>query len=189
MKNLPFCELKKGSLLIASPDISDGPFFRSVMLLCECNHTGSFAVMINKPIDMEIPDELIDSSQFENPNVSILGGGPVQTNQMMVLHSSDEIKDQTLQVTPGVYLGGDLAFLQQIVAEKDGPYVNMCFGYAGWAAGQLEREYLDGGWILSPSSFEYIFYEQPEELWKVLLKKLGGKYATFSTIPDDLSLN
>ena len=32
----------------------------------------------------------------------------------------------------------------KIVTDAKGPFVNLCFGYSGWTAGQLEREFLDG---------------------------------------------
>ncbi len=83
----------------------------------------------------------------------------------------------------GVYLGGDLQFLQEAVAQTDGPILRLCFGYAGWQAGQLEREFLDGGWYLCPAQARHIFEVPPEKLWQELLRELGGKYATLSMIP------
>ncbi|MCH1430832.1 MAG: hypothetical protein GWP59_03850 [Chlamydiales bacterium] len=189
MKNIPFSELTKGTLLISSPEIDSGPFFRTVMLLCECNHTGSFAIAINLPVDIQLPEDILGSEHIENPNIRLLSGGPVQGNQMMILHSSPEEPSQTVEILPRVYLGGDLTFLQKLVLKDTDIHVNMCFGYAGWAAGQLEREYLDGAWFAAEGSFERVFSIPIENMWKELLRDLGGKYATYSTMPDDLSLN
>ena len=108
---------------------------------------------------------------------------------MMLLHTSEKVPDQTLEVCDGVFLGGDLQFLQEIITDPFGPSVHLCFGYAGWGAGQLEREFLDGGWFLFPAGQEYIFKTPPEKLWQSLLREMGGKYATLSMIPEDLSWN
>jgi len=67
--------------------------------------------------------------------------------------------------------------------------VHLCFGYAGWGEGQLEREFLDGQWFLHQASARHIFLTSPEKLWQTLLREMGGKYTTLSMIPENLSLN
>ncbi len=189
MEYLPYSQIQKGTFLIATPDIDTGFFFRGVILVCEHNPTGSFGLLINRSLDLELPEEIISIHHLGNPNIGIRAGGPVQTNQMMLLHSSDSIQNQTLKISDGVYLGGDLQFLQEVLNESEGPSVHLCFGYAGWGAGQLEREFLDGHWYLHPASARHVFHSAPEKLWQNLLREMGGKYATLSMIPEDLSLN
>lgn len=189
MENLPYSQIQRGTFLIATPDIESGIFFRAVILVCEHTPNGSFGLVINKALDLELPEEIVNASTMANQNVGIRAGGPVQTNQMMLLHTSDQIPQQTLQVCEGVFLGGDLQFLQDSLSNESGPEVNLCFGYSGWGAGQLEREFLDGHWFLHPASADYIFHTPPEKLWSALLRDMGGKYASLSMIPEDLSLN
>ena len=189
MEIIPPTQIQKGTFLIASPEIENGIFFRGVLLICEHNPTGSFGILINKALELELPEEIISLSNLSNPRVQLRAGGPVQTNQMMLLHTSDDTTQQTLNICEGVHLGGDLQFLQDILGEENGPYVHLCFGYAGWTAGQLEREFLDGSWLIHPATKQHIFHTPPEKLWRTLLREMGGKYATMSMIPDDLSLN
>lgn len=189
MDSIPYSHLEKGTFLIATPDVESGIFFRSVLLLCEHSPTGSFGIVINKNLDLELPEEILTLEQLSNPRVGIRAGGPVQTNQMMLLHSSNSIPEQTIEICNGVYLGGDLQFLQEAMTSQEGPYLRLCFGYSGWQAGQLEREFLDGGWFIYPASEKHIFETHPDKLWQVLLRELGGRYATLSMIPEDLSLN
>ena len=189
MEHIPYSQIQKGTLLIATPDIDTGMFFRSVVLVCEHNASGSFGIVVNKSLELELPEEIITMDILANSHVGIRAGGPVQTNQMMLLHTSDQIPQQTLQICEGVYLGGDLNFLQEIVTQEQDSQINLCFGYSGWSAGQLEREFLDGHWFLHPASARYLFTTPPEKLWQVLLREMGGKYASLSMIPDDLSLN
>lgn len=188
-KSLPYSQLERGTFLIATPEIEGGLFFRAVILLCEHTSNGSFGLVINKNLDLELPEEILNIQQMSNRHISIRAGGPVQTNQMMLLHTSSRLPQQTLQTCEGVYLGGDLQFLQEAVTEENGPYIHLCFGYAGWGAGQLEREFLDGSWFLFPATQQHIFQTPPENLWQELLREMGGKYATLSMIPEDLSLN
>lgn len=185
----PYSQIQKGTFLIATPDIDAGFFFRGVLLVCEHNANGSFALLINKPLDLELPDEIMNINELANPHIGIRAGGPVQTNQMMLLHTSDQIAQQTLKISDGIFLGGDLQFLQESIMNPNGPFIQLCFGYAGWGSGQLEREFLDGHWFLYPASVKHIFHTPPEKLWQSLLREMGGKYATLSMIPEDLSLN
>ncbi len=189
MEKIPYAKIQKGTFLIATPDIEGGIFFRAVILVCEHNPNGSFGIVINKSLTLELPEELINIDSLANPQVQIRAGGPVQTNQMMLLHTSDKIPAQTLKICDDVYLGGDLQFLQEAISDEHGPHLHMCFGYAGWGAGQLEREFLDGHWFLFPASEHHLFQIPAEKLWQTLLREMGGKYATISMIPEDLSLN
>jgi putative transcriptional regulator len=185
----PYSHLAKGTLLIASPEIDSGIYFRSVVLICEHNAGGSFGVLINKPVMMELPEEILNMKEINNPNVEMRAGGLIQPNQMMLLHSCEEIPDQTLKVCNGVCLGGDLQFLQESINNPHGPSLRLCFGYCGWGPGALEREFLSGAWYLHPASARHIFDIPADRLWQSLLREMGGKYATLSMIPEDLSLN
>lgn len=189
MDAIPYTQITKGAFLIASPDIDEGIHFRSVVILCEHSTGGSFGLIINKSLEVELPQELINTKEFLNPNVGICAGGPIQPTQMMLLHASDRIPEQTLKLCEGVYLGGDLQFLQETVADANAPAVRMCFGYCGWSAGQLEREFLAGQWFLHPANAKYIFDTPTEKIWQSILREMGGKYATLSMIPEDLSQN
>jgi len=189
MEDLPYSHIEKGTLLISTPEIDTGLFFRSVILVCEHTPEGSFGLVINKSLDLELPQDIINVEQMANPRIGVRASGPVQTNQMMLLHTQPEIPDQTLEVCQGVYLGGNLEFLQQGIVNPDGPHIYLCFGYSGWGGGQLEREFLDGSWLIYPGSEDLIFGVSHEKLWQTLLRKMGGKYATLSMIPEDLSLN
>ncbi len=189
MDTPPYAHLAKGTLLIANPDIDQGLYFRAVLVICEHSPSGSFALMINRPLEVELPEDIINLKQVANPHVQIRSGGPIQPNQMMLLHSSDQLTEQTLKICEGVYLGGDLQFLQEAISNPEGPHIRLCFGYTGWGAGQLEREFMNGGWFLHPASAKHIFETPPEKMWQAILREMGGKYATLSMIPEDLSLN
>lgn len=193
MESLPYSTIQKGTFLIASPDIEAGLFFRSVVLVCEHNPTGSFGLVINRSLEVELPEEIVSLEHLTNPRVGVRAGGPVQTNQMMLLHTAGEEHldrpQEMLEICQGVWLGGDLQFLQEAISDASGPELILCFGYSGWGAGQLEREFLDGSWFLHAATTDYIFHTHPDKLWATLLKDMGGRYAALSLIPEDLSLN
>lgn len=185
----PYSQIAKGSLLVASPEMDSGIYFRSVILLAEHTPTGSFGLIINKPLEVELPEDLLQSKGLQNRNVHMRVGGPIQPSHMVLVHTSQRAPEQTLELCEGAYLGGDLQFLQEALTDPNGPALLLCFGYCGWGAGQLEREFLSGEWFLHPASKRLIFDIPPEKLWQTVLREMGGKYATLSMIPEDLSLN
>lgn len=126
---------------------------------------------------------------MSNPNLEMRVGGVVQQSQLMLLHGYSGAPDQTLKICEGVYLGGDLPFLQTLATDASHPPVRLCFGYSGWGPGQLEREFLAGNWFLHPGSRRLVFEVPSDQLWKIVLCEMGGKFASLSMIPEDLSLN
>lgn len=176
-------------LLIASPELEGEPFFRSVVLLCEHQEGGSFGLILNKIIDINIPADVLNIEQAPNKHVRFRMGGPGQPQEMSILHSAESEREKSLKMCEEVYLGGDIPFLQEMVHQENGPYLTLCFGHSDWGAGQLEKEFLEGKWFLFPATRNHVFEIPSEQLWRALLREMGGRYAPLSTIPEDLSLN
>jgi putative transcriptional regulator len=109
--------------MIANPEIESSLFFRGVLLICEHNASGSFALLINKPLDLQLPEEIVNLSSAPNKKVGLRAGGPVQTNQMMLLHSVKDERQQILKVTNDIFLGGDLQFLHELLDDETNPPV------------------------------------------------------------------
>lgn len=180
--------VKKGTLLIASPEIESDFFYRSVILICEHTASGTFGLVLNKPLEASLPEELLDFEKSSNEQIAMRIGGPVQTNQLLLLHNSS-IATQAVAICDSVYLGGDLEFLQNSMENKSGPSILLCFGYTGWGPQELEKDISQGFWFLADAKHEYLFKTAPENLWKQVLQDKGGKYSCFSWMPDDLSHN
>lgn len=187
MEKTTYAQIAKGCFLVASPEIESGIFYRSVIMMCEHSLSGSFGLILNKNIEFEEGEHLIEVEDLANPNVELLAGGPIQMNQMMVLHSEET--DSSIELTEGVNLGGDIEFLQNVLLDREGPAVRLLFGYSSWSSGLLEKEFLNGQWFICPGSKKHVFETHPEKMWQEVLKDMGGKYASLSMIPEDLSLN
>lgn len=187
MNKFPLIE--KGSLLVATPNMTDPLYKQSVVLICEYTSYGSFGLILNKPYELtsqEGSSELMEIALLKD---SLRIGGSMQQNQLMLLHASTKHRDQTLKVTDGVYLGGDFPFLQELIKEEPDSALLICFGYTGWVAGELEKQFKENLWYLYPATKNLIFDVAPEKLWKETLSSMGGKYKNISLIPNDLSLN
>jgi putative transcriptional regulator len=181
--------LKKGFLLAASPDIKDPMTFKSVILLCEHTSAGSFGLMINKPLEINPNIDMEMMEELNHPNINFRCGGPMRQGQMMLLHSDGRKKDQMLNISEDIFLGGDLAFLQESLAQNSSKNMILCFGYLGWGFGELEKEVSEGLWCLYPANTNFLFNTEPSKIWSLVLKNIGGKYSSYSMLPDDLSSN
>lgn len=189
MNEKKYTKLEKGSFLIASPETSDKLYERSVVLICEHTPAGSFGLMLNKPFALDLPPDMMGLEELANPHVQLRVGGKMQQTQMMLLHGSNSQSCQTLQILDEVFLGGDLGFLQEMLAQSSPPPILLCLGYTGWVSGELEKEFMQGLWFVTPGTKEHVFKTPPKDLWQTLLKNMGGKYASIAAIPEDLTLN
>ena len=178
-----------GTFLIASPEFDSGLFFRSVVLLCEHSSIGSFGLIINKPLEVDVPEDLLPSIEGTDIVIQVRAGGPNQPHQLIFLHSLGRQDNTHLEICEEVYLGGDLDFLQEVATPVAPSSLLMCLGYSTWEGGALEQEFMQGAWFLHPASKKHVFETPPNVMWQTILREMGGKYKTLSIMPDDLELN
>ena len=62
-------------------------------------------------------------------------------------------------------------------------------GYAGWSAGQLEGEVEMEAWWVLDAATEDVFGDDPEDLWKRVLRRQPGSLAFVASYPDDPNMN
>ena len=98
-----------GDILLSEPFLNDPYFGRKAVLICEINKSGSFGLVLNNIIDMDITEVI---SGFPDPSARISLGGPVSRSNLFFLHTSEKIKDSQ-KVINGIYLGGDFEQLKE----------------------------------------------------------------------------
>jgi len=177
----------QGIILISEPSLQDYYFRQSVVLLAEHNREGTFGVIINKPMEMRLPEIFDDLREFDFP---VYLGGPVKTDSVFFVHSLDTISG-SLKIMQGLYWGGDIRTVKSYI--RDGliteNQIRFFVGYAGWNAGQLDREIVENSWVLSHTTPHEVITTQPETLWSNYLKHMGHDYAIWSNYPADPTLN
>ncbi len=175
-----------GTLLIAPPTVLDPNFFRAVVLLCEHSSSGSFGLILNRPIDVEIDILSGDLAGYEG---GLCYGGPVQPDTLHFLHRLDLPDAEPLM--DGVFWGGNYESLKDLHQDQSLTHdtLRLYLGYSGWGAGQLHDEIQAGGWILADADGAAVFEDAPKELWRKRLRKLGGEFALLANFPIDPRLN
>ena len=164
-------------LLIAMPTLNDPNFAQAVTLVCEHTDKGALGIVLNKPLPMKLCDVLtqmqLEPSSDEIAAQPVLRGGPVHTDRGFVLHRPGGSWDSTHRISDNVQVTTSRDVLAAI-ARGEGPHgAFVALGYAGWDAGQLEREMLDNAWLSLPID-ERIVFELPfEDRWQAAWGLLG----------------
>jgi putative transcriptional regulator len=174
-----------GQLLIAMPVMGDPRFERSVIYLCAHSAEGAMGIIVNRPAgSIDFPGLLVQldiikkSEQIKLPEnaetLKVLKGGPVETGRGFVLHSSDFfIQDATLRIDEEICLTATVDILKAIAKGSGPKHAILALGYAGWAAGQLESEIQDNGWLHCDADPDLIFGGDVEEKYSRALRKIG----------------
>lgn len=182
--------LRKGIFLVAAPSLRDPNFRQSVVLLCEHGPEGALGVVVNRPTAMSISEALPQVPILEGSTHVLYAGGPVQTNQVMLLYRGDRLPENSHHVFDGVCLGGDLGMVERILTHAGGKEAFRAYlGYSGWGPGQLESEMKTGSWITMPADPSIVFEKDPACVWGDILRSLGGDYRHYAEMPFDPSLN
>jgi putative transcriptional regulator len=175
--------LKPGVFLYASPDLNEPNFSQTVVLLVEYGPMGAMGLVINRPTDWKASEALKDASALRN--LVVHWGGPVQPDAVFGLVGAARAPKNGVRVLEGVFLTGKRKDLDAALREdKAGVRVRVYAGYAGWGAGQLEREVLRSGWIVAPADADTVFSKQPEVIWEKVHHLLDRLEARTSPVPD-----
>ena len=95
-----------------------------------------------------------------------MAGGPVQPELGLLIHSSDYRGPGTIDVNERVLMTSNSRILRDIGNNKGPQKSLIAFGYAGWAAHQLDDELRRRVWFTTPADLNLIFDENREELWE-----------------------
>jgi len=168
-----------GRLLIAMPGIGDPRFERAVVFLCAHNAEHAMGLAVNRPVEgLSVPrllKRLGVKSTIEMPQDLVMMGGPVERDRGFVLHTDDYVSpDSSLAVMPGIRLTATRDVLEALADQDSRPRrAIMALGYAGWGAGQLEREIRENTWLTCDPDERLIFGDDHEHKWSEALAKLG----------------
>jgi putative transcriptional regulator len=171
--------------LIAMPTLADPNFYRTVTLICEHGSEGAMGIVINRTTDLALGDILqqmgISPEHAEKRGMPVYLGGPVQTNRGFVLHEPLGTWESTLPITETLGVSTSRDILTAIAENKGPERCLVALGYAGWGAGQLEREIAENSWLNGPSDRNILFDIPIEHRWHRAAKLAGVDLSLLST--------
>lgn len=172
-----------GSVLVSEPFLADDYFSRSVIFLCDHHDEGSFGFVLNKFVDNSVNDFV---QEFPQTNSKVSLGGPVDTSNLFYIHDLGDEIPNSVPSSKGLYIGGDFKVLTALLSEhpEKAKQIRFFIGYSGWDKGQLRKELREKSWIvLNNVSKEQILDALDEDIWKITMEKLGGKFKVMSQFP------
>ncbi|MFB3816534.1 MAG: YqgE/AlgH family protein [Candidatus Methylomirabilales bacterium] len=159
-----------GRFLVATDELRDPRFARTVVYLVHHGPGGAMGIVVNRPIDDVPLAKLLESAEMDATGVSgtvpVHYGGPVDRGRGFVLHSADYQQAGTHLLARGIALTTDAQILRAIGTGKGPAKFLMALGYAGWAPGQLEGEIAAGAWVDVPADPALLFDEPAERKWE-----------------------
>ncbi len=187
----------RGRLLVATPDLEDPNFFRTVVLVLEHNLDGALGVVLNRPTGTEVESVLPAWAPLvESPGTGsgvVFVGGPVQPEGAIGLARRNPSTDDTVEPVGFAALYDDLGTVD---LERDpGELVpaigaaRVFAGHAGWGPGQLDGEVAAHGWFVVAREAADLWETDPEGLWRTVLKRQPGRVGMFAEFPADPALN
>ena len=170
--------------LIAMPNMVDPNFSGSLTYICEHNDRGALGLIVNRPGDITLgallgqADITLNNDKWKS--VPVYKGGPVQTDRGFVLHRPVGSWQSTLAVNDVAGLTTSRDVLLSMVAGKGPEKMLVAIGYAGWAAGQLEQEIKQNGWLTVEADLDVVFNMPPEARLNAAMGLLGISFANLS---------
>ena len=174
-----------GQLLVAMPAMTDKRFARSVIYLCAHSAEGAMGLIINQEAPhisfvelLEqlkiVTDDKMGKLGFNLAEMPVHVGGPVETGRGFVLHSSDYVSaDSTMRIGESFCLTATVEILKAMANRKGPKRSILALGYAGWSAGQLEREIQANGWLNCPADADLVFDTDLEDKYDSALSRIG----------------
>lgn len=177
----------EGKLLIATPKLVDPNFGRTVIYMCAHDENGALGVVLNRPLDeVDAGEHLPQWTEFLAAPAVMFHGGPVEPGAAIGLGrwgppepsagTRDTIGMVNLNLTPEDVPG----ILRRL---------RVFLGYAGWGSEQLESEIAEGAWFVVDALPGDPFRDDPDSLWRDVLRRQKNHLAMFAWYPANPSLN
>ena len=165
-----------GSFLMASNQIQDLGFAKTVIYIVKHDERGAMGIIINRPRNKVSLAEISEMMGWEElstneTQLDVFYGGPVESRRSFFLHSSDVLLETSFIVDQGVAFTTDPGLLKSIT-QGQGPKNHIfALGYAGWLPNQLETEIARGSWLTQKADLLSLFSNEPEKIWGILVGK------------------
>lgn len=164
-------------LLIAMPGMQDPNFSSTVTLICEHNEDGALGIIINRPLSLTLGGlfEQLDLTEADTNAAGqpVLMGGPVGPERGFVLHDGGSGYEHSVAVSSEIRLTLSRDIIDAMAAGRGPARSLVALGYAGWEAGQLEREMLANSWLTVEATPAIVFDLPFDERWAAAAGTLG----------------
>jgi putative transcriptional regulator len=122
----------------------------------------------------------------------VYNGGPVEQDNLYFIHRVPELIPNSLEISLGVYWGGDFNNVAELIANNKIKETDIRFflGYSGWEVNQLENELKNNSWLVTENIYKKdIIAKDYESFWKEKMLEFGEEYSIWSNAPENPNYN
>lgn len=167
-----------GKLLVASRNLGDPQFAKTVILLVRYDAQGVLGIILNRRTHVPLSRALENLKAAKDRSDPVYLGGPVEMPAVFALFHSPAKLEGAEHVFDGIYLITAKALLEQTISARPGPGVfHVYLGYAGWSQEQLQQEVELGTWFIFPAEASTVFNANPDSLWLEMIRKTELQFA------------
>jgi putative transcriptional regulator len=171
-------DLGAAKLLVASRDLLDPNFVKTVILLVHDDGDKVLGLILNRRTDVQLSAALPALKAAKGRADRMYSGGPVDATTVFAMIESPAKVEGAPRVFDDVYLILTRALLEQnISARRDPGVFHIYLGYAGWTSDQLKGEVELGAWFVFPADAATVFDTDPDTLWSRMIRKTEQKMA------------
>ncbi len=162
-----------GRFLVARRTLTDPNFSRTVVLLVGYGADGALGIIVNRQTEQLLSDRLKEIKKLRKRDDALFFGGPVSTEELVVMIESAEPPEGSRPVIRDLHFGAGEELIAELVkGNKKKRRFRVYAGYAGWAPGQLDHEIEIGGWYVAPADAATVFSDAPDDVWAALISVL-----------------
>jgi putative AlgH/UPF0301 family transcriptional regulator len=164
--------LAAGKVLVASRNLGDPHFARTVILLVRYDSEGVLGLVLNRRTDIPLSQALESLKAAKDRSDPVYLGGPLETAAVFALYQSPAKPEGAEHIFGGVYLINSKPLFEQTMSAQPKPDVfHVYLGYAGWTQDQLRQEVELGAWFVFPAEAGTVFNADPDALWPEMIRK------------------
>lgn len=155
--------------------------------MLEHSDDGALGLVLNRPTPLVSREALPAGLANLMPEQErVHQGGPVQPEAVILLA---DFEDASRAAT--------ITFGTVGIVDPDAPdahhgdvrAIRAFGGYAGWGAGQLERELAEDAWVDVEADADDVFTDDHRGLWARVLERKGGSWRLIARMPEDPTVN
>jgi putative transcriptional regulator len=178
-------DLAVGKFLVASRDLGDPNFAKTVILLVRYTEDqGAVGLVVNRATDVPISRVFQEFKEAKGRTDPVYVGGPVELNSVLALLKTASKPENATHVFGDVYLISNKDSLKTTLASRfESSAFHAYVGYAGWSAGQLQHEVELGAWHIMAADASTVFHSDPDSVWPRLIRRTETQIACIPSIP------
>ena len=183
----------KSEILIATSLIQEDVFFqKSVIYLCQNDENGAMGFIINKPLVNENLKDIFHQLNInfeytykEVLNQHIYMGGPLNSNKILILHSTENKRkyESSIQLSENLAVTSSIDVIMDLADNILPEYFLPIAGYSCWTKEQLSEEIKFNEWFKTNKlNKDIIFNFNNQNKWQDYIKEIGFSLKKFNNL-------